>query len=48
MIKEYSLDKSKIRQSFGAASSSYDGAAGLQRTVGKELLRIRWGLTGTL
>lgn len=32
------LDKSKIRQSFSAASTSYDGVAGLQRTVGKSLL----------
>jgi len=50
MSKTFALDKSKIRQSFGAASSSYDGAAGLQRTVGKELLRNIDGekLTGTI
>ena len=50
MSKTFVLDKSKIRQSFSAASSSYDGAAGLQRTVGKELMRTIDGekLTGTL
>ncbi len=32
------LDKAKIRQSFAAASLTYDGAAELQRTVGTELL----------
>ncbi|MGZ5030078.1 MAG: malonyl-ACP O-methyltransferase BioC [Methylobacter sp.] len=32
------LDKAKIRQSFAAASMTYDGVAALQRTVGKELL----------
>jgi len=50
MSNTFALDKSKIRQSFGAASSSYDGAAGLQRTVGKELLRTinDANLTGTL
>jgi len=34
------LDKAKIRQSFAAASVTYDGVAALQRTVGKELLGI--------
>ncbi|MFA6163008.1 MAG: malonyl-ACP O-methyltransferase BioC [Methylobacter sp.] len=50
MSKTFALDKSKIRQSFGAASSSYDGVAGLQRAVGKELLRTINGakLIGTL
>jgi malonyl-CoA O-methyltransferase len=44
------LDKAKIRQSFAAASLTYDGVAALQRTVGKELLgAIDTGnLTGTL
>ena len=32
------LDKARIRQSFAAASVTYDSVAGLQRTVGKELL----------
>ncbi|MFA5922890.1 MAG: malonyl-ACP O-methyltransferase BioC [Methylococcaceae bacterium] len=32
------LDKTRIKQSFAAASVTYDSAAGLQRTVGKELL----------
>lgn len=32
------LDKSKIKQSFAAASVTYDGVAELQRTVGKALL----------
>jgi malonyl-CoA O-methyltransferase len=44
------LDKAKIRQSFAAASVTYDGVAALQRTVGKELLdtiNIE-SLTGTL
>jgi len=44
------LDKAKIRQSFAAASVTYDGVAALQRTVGKALLdTINTGsLTGTL
>ncbi len=44
------LDKAKIRQSFAAASVTYDGVAALQRTVGKALLNtINIGsLTGTL
>ena len=44
------LDKAKIRQSFAAASVTYDGVAALQRTVGKELLDIiaAGSLTGTL
>jgi malonyl-CoA O-methyltransferase len=33
------LDKSKIKQSFAAASGTYDGVAELQRIVGKELLQ---------
>jgi len=44
------LDKAKIRQSFAAASLTYDGVAELQRSVGKELLdtiNIE-SLTGTL
>ena len=32
------LDKAKIKQSFAAASLTYDGVAALQRTVGKALL----------
>jgi malonyl-CoA O-methyltransferase len=32
------LDKAKIKQSFAAASVTYDGVAALQRTVGKALL----------
>lgn len=32
------LDKAKIKQSFAAASVTYDGDAALQRTVGKALL----------
>lgn len=34
------LDKAKIRQSFAAASVTYDGVAALQRTVGKALLAM--------
>lgn len=33
------LDKTKIKQSFAAASGTYDGVAELQRTVGKDLLQ---------
>jgi malonyl-CoA O-methyltransferase len=33
------LDKTKVRRSFAAASSTYDNAAALQRTVGRKLLR---------
>ena len=32
------LDKARIKQSFAAASVTYDSVAGLQRAVGKELL----------
>ncbi|MGR9012461.1 MAG: malonyl-ACP O-methyltransferase BioC [Gammaproteobacteria bacterium] len=32
------LDKAKIKQSFAAASATYDNVAALQRTVGKALL----------
>lgn len=44
------LDKAKIRQSFAAASVTYDSVAALQRTVGKELLAIiaTGSPTGTL
>jgi malonyl-CoA O-methyltransferase len=44
------LDKAKIRQSFAAASVTYDGVAALQRTVGRALLdTIDTGsLSGTL
>lgn len=44
------LDKAKIRQSFAAASVTYDGVAALQRTVGKALLGTinAESLTGTL
>ena len=34
------LDKAKIKQSFAAASGTYDGVAELQRTVGNALLSI--------
>ena len=40
MDQQMYLDKAKIRQSFAAASVTYDGVAALQRTVGKALLRI--------
>jgi len=44
------LDKAKIKQSFGAASDTYDGVAALQRTVGRALLGTidAVSLTGTL
>jgi malonyl-CoA O-methyltransferase len=44
------LDKAGIKQSFAAASVTYDSVAGLQRTVGKELLHAidAAKLTGTL
>jgi malonyl-CoA O-methyltransferase len=44
------LDKAKIRQSFAAASLTYDGVAELQRTVGKALLAAcdTESLVGTL
>jgi malonyl-CoA O-methyltransferase len=44
------LDKARIRQSFAAASITYDGVAALQRTVGKALLDTidTKSLTGTL
>lgn len=44
------LDKAKIKQSFAAASATYDGDAALQRSVGKALLDIidTTNLTGTL
>jgi malonyl-CoA O-methyltransferase len=43
------LDKAKIRQSFSAASVTYDGVAELQRTVGYALLNtVDSHITGTL
>jgi len=44
------LDKTKIKQSFSAASVTYDGVAELQRTVGKALLGTvdTGSLVGTL
>jgi malonyl-CoA O-methyltransferase len=43
------LDKAKIRQSFSAASITYDGVAELQRTVGYALLdTVDSRITGTL
>jgi len=44
------LDKARIKRSFAAASVTYDSVAGLQRTVGKELLHSIdvAKLTGTL
>jgi malonyl-CoA O-methyltransferase len=44
------LDKTRIKQSFAAASVTYDSVATLQRTVGKELLHSIdvAKLTGTL
>ncbi|MDP1771600.1 MAG: malonyl-ACP O-methyltransferase BioC [Methylobacter sp.] len=44
------LDKAKIKQSFAAASVTYDGVAALQRTVGNALLNTinAESLTGTL
>jgi len=38
MSAVFAVDKGKVRQSFAAASLSYDGVAGLQRQVGKALL----------
>ena len=45
-----SLPKTRIKRSFAAASVTYDSVAGLQRTVGKELLQSidATKLTGTL
>jgi malonyl-CoA O-methyltransferase len=44
------LDKVRIKRSFAAASVTYDGVAGLQRTVGKDMLHSidAAKLTGTL
>jgi malonyl-CoA O-methyltransferase len=44
------LEKARIKRSFAAASVTYDNVAGLQRTVGKELLQSIDAnkLTGTL
>lgn len=46
----FELDKTKLRQSFGSASLSYDRVAGLQRTVGLNLLQrlAPAQLTGTV
>ncbi|MDD5577821.1 MAG: malonyl-ACP O-methyltransferase BioC [Methylobacter sp.] len=38
MSASFSLDKNKVKQSFSAASATYDSAAALQRRVGNELL----------
>lgn len=38
MSAVFTLDKAKIRQSFGLASLSYDGVAELQRAVGRQLV----------
>lgn len=44
------LDKTKIKQSFGNASQTYDSVAQLQRDVGKDLLKtfVSENLTGTI
>lgn len=43
------LDKAKIRRAFSAASTSYDTAADLQRTVANALLaKVDSNITGTL
>ncbi|MDD1616396.1 MAG: Malonyl-[acyl-carrier protein] O-methyltransferase [Methylococcaceae bacterium NSP1-2] len=43
------LNKTKIRQSFSAASATYDGVAALQRSVGYALLdAVDGNITGTL
>ncbi len=39
LLHSHSLDKARIMRSFAAASVTYDSVAGLQRTVGKELIR---------
>ncbi|PKM13073.1 MAG: malonyl-[acyl-carrier protein] O-methyltransferase BioC [Gammaproteobacteria bacterium HGW-Gammaproteobacteria-3] len=46
----FTLNKAKIRQSFGAASASYDTVARLQRTVGRQLLKTGrlCGVSGTI
>ncbi|MGR9045715.1 MAG: malonyl-ACP O-methyltransferase BioC [Gammaproteobacteria bacterium] len=50
MSKVFKLDKAKIRESFGAASLSYDAVAALQRTIGRQLVeKARCsGLSGTI
>lgn len=50
MSAVFTLDKVKVRQSFGAASRGYDRAAQLQRTVGVGLLEQgrSYGLYGTV
>jgi malonyl-CoA O-methyltransferase len=43
------LDKTKVRQAFSAASTTYDSVAALQRTVGYALLnKVDSHITGTL
>jgi malonyl-CoA O-methyltransferase len=43
------LDKTKVRQAFSAASTTYDSVAALQRTVGYALLdKVDSNITGTL
>lgn len=39
MSSVFKIDKAKVRQSFGSASSTYDGVAKLQRSVGLRLLQ---------
>ena len=50
MSAVFTLDKAKIRQSFGAASLSYDGVAELQRAVGRQLVEKGrlYGLSGVI
>lgn len=40
MFTDFSLDKSKVRQSFSNAAKTYDDLAGLQRKVGLALLNM--------
>ena len=39
MNNVFALDKAKVKQSFAAASNTYDTSAELQRQVGKDLLK---------
>ena len=50
MSAVFTLDKTRVRRSFGAASRSYDRAAHLQRAVGRGLLvqGRAFGLYGTV
>ncbi|GAB4255078.1 MAG: malonyl-ACP O-methyltransferase BioC [Methylomicrobium sp.] len=50
MSQTFELDKTRLRQSFGAASASYDSVAALQRTAGAILLRhlTAFELTGSV